>query len=188
MEGRLIIFSAPSGAGKTTIVRHLIRVFPQLSFSVSATTRARRPGEVDGQDYYFLSMDEFRNKISNEEFIEFEEVYEGAFYGTLRKELERIWAEGKHVIFDVDVEGGVRLKELFRDRALAVFVQAPSVETIIERLTARGTETEESRKKRIEKVAKELLYIERFDKVLVNDRLERAFEEAERLVKDFLRI
>src|SRR5690606_12556379 len=186
MEGKLIIFSAPSGAGKTTIVRHLLDRFPQLAFSVSATTRPPRAGEVDGRDYYFISKEDFLHRIARHEFVEFEEVYSGAFYGTLLSELERIWKVGKHVIFDIDVEGGLRLKKKYPGRSLAIFVQPPSLDTLKARLAARGTDSAEKLEERYRKASRELDYAPRFDHILVNDELEKACAEAERLVGDFL--
>lgn len=186
MEGKLVIFSAPSGAGKTTIVKYLLEQFPELQFSVSATTRAQRGAEQQGKDYYFLSKDDFLHKIANHEFVEFEEVYEGTYYGTLRAEIERIWAEGKHVIFDVDVVGGLHLKKKFGEKALAVFVQPPSVKVLIERLTGRDTDSEESLKKRIAKAEEELTYAHQFDVAILNDELDKACAEAKRIIKDFI--
>ena len=185
-KGKLVIFSAPSGAGKTTIVHHLLKQFPQLAFSVSATTRERRGNEVDGKDYYFISKEEFLHRIAQKEFVEFEEVYADNFYGTLRSEIERLWAEGKHVIFDIDVEGGLHLKKKFGDRALAVFVQPPSLEVLIQRLTGRATDSPEKLKERIAKAEKELRYADQFDLILQNNELEKACQEAEKLVSDFL--
>lgn len=185
-KGKLIIFSAPSGAGKTTIVKHLLMKFPELSFSISATTRARRGEEVDGKDYYFISQESFLHKIAQKEFVEFEEVYSGTFYGTLRSEIERIWAEGKHVIFDIDVIGGLHLKKKFGEDALSVFVQPPSLEILIERLTGRGTDSPEKLAERIKKADKELKYADQFDVILKNNDLETACKEAEILIGDFL--
>lgn len=187
MDGKLIIFSAPSGAGKTTIVKHLLSKHPdKISFSISASTREPRDGEVDGKDYYFISKEEFLHRVAKKEFIEFEEVYSGTFYGTLRSEVERIWALGKHVIFDIDVEGGLHLKRKFDDRALAIFVQPPSLEVLVQRLRGRGTDTEEKLLERIVKAEKELGYASRFDIILNNDDLDRACAEAEQLMLDFL--
>lgn len=187
MEGKLIIFSAPSGSGKTTIVRHLLKRFPdRISFSISASTRQPRGAEVDGKDYYFISKEEFLHRVANEQFIEFEEVYSGTFYGTLRTEVERIWAEGKQVIFDIDVIGGLRLKRKFGDRALAIFVNPPSLEVLEQRLRGRGTDSEEKLKERVEKAEKEMDYASQFDVILTNDNLEKVFLEAERLLLDFL--
>ncbi|MFC3197249.1 guanylate kinase [Parapedobacter deserti] len=187
MEGKLIIFSAPSGAGKTTIVKHLLAKHPdKISFSISASTRAPRQGEVDGRDYYFISKEEFLHRIAKKEFIEFEEVYSGTFYGTLRAEVERIWSLGRHVIFDIDVEGGLHLKRKFADRALAIFVQPPSIETLIQRLRGRGTDSEDKLAERIVKAEKELAYADRFDVVLQNDDLYKACTDAEKLMLDFL--
>jgi guanylate kinase len=186
VEGKLIIFSAPSGAGKTTIVHHLLTKIPELEFSISATTRAKRGDEIDGRDYYFISKEEFLHKIAKKEFVEFEEVYSGTFYGTLRSEIERIWSHGKHVIFDIDVEGGLHLKKKFGDQALAVFVQPPSLEVLIERLTGRGTDSAEKLTERIIKADKELRYADRFDVIQKNDDLEVACSEAVELVGSFL--
>lgn len=186
MKGKLIIFSAPSGAGKTTIVHHLLKTFPDLSFSISATTREQRGDEVHGKDYYFISQESFLHKIAQKEFVEFEEVYTGTFYGTLRSEIERIWSQGKHVIFDIDVEGGLHLKRKYGQQALAIFVQPPSLEVLIERLTGRGTDLPEKLAERIRKADKELQYADKFDVILKNFELETACKEAEKLVSDFL--
>lgn len=186
MKGKLIIFSAPSGAGKTTIVHHLLKTFPNLSFSISATTREQRGDEVHGKDYYFISQESFLHKIAQKEFVEFEEVYTGTFYGTLRTEIERIWAQGNHVIFDIDVEGGLHLKRKYGAQALAIFVQPPSLEVLIERLTGRGTDLPEKLAERIRKADKELQYADRFDVILKNFDLETACAEAEQLVSEFL--
>ncbi len=185
--GKLIIFSAPSGAGKTTIVRHLLGKFPELAFSISATTREKRGTEKAGNDYYFMTKEEFLHRIAKKEFVEFEEVYNGTFYGTLRAEIERIWAEGKHVIFDVDVEGGLHLKRKYPEEALAVFVQPPSYEVLVDRLTNRSTESKEKLQERIIKAKRELEYADKFDVILLNDDLENACNKAERLVADFLK-
>lgn len=185
-HGKLIIFSAPSGSGKTTIVHHLLsKPELKLAFSVSATSRSMRPNEVDGKDYYFLSADEFRSRIAADDFLEWEEVYENQFYGTLRSEIDRIHAEGKHVVFDVDVVGGLNIKKQFGDDALAIFVQPPSLEELERRLRSRSTESEESLSKRVGKAADELEYANKFDVILVNDELEAAKREAEKLVLDF---
>ena len=186
MNGKLIIFSAPSGAGKTTIVHHLLKVFPQLEFSVSACSRPIRAGETDGVDYYFIPVEDFKKKIANNEFIEWEEVYKDNFYGTLKVEIERIWKKGKHVIFDVDVIGGLNLKDKFTDRALAIFVMPPSIQDLEMRLKSRKTETSESIARRIGKAENELKTVDLFDKVILNDKLENAFVEAERIVSEFL--
>lgn len=185
-NGKLIIFSAPSGAGKTTIVHHLLSKFPELSFSISATTRQKRGDEVHGKDYYFISKEEFLHKIAHKDFVEFEEVYTGTFYGTLRSEIDRIWAQGKQVIFDIDVIGGLHLKRKFEDQALAVFVQPPSLEVLIERLTGRGTDSVEKLAERFKKADTELQYANQFDVILKNYDLGIACAEAEELVKKFL--
>ena len=186
MEEKLIIFSAPSGSGKTTIVRHLLAKYSNLGFSISACTRDRRGrNEVHGKDYYFLTPEDFKTRIDNNEFVEWEEVYPGGYYGTLKSEIERLWASGKHVVFDVDVKGGLKLKEYFQERALAIFVKAPSEEAIKERLMSRGTETEDSLSKRLFKVKFEMSFQDKFDVILVNDDLEAALAKAEELVEDF---
>jgi guanylate kinase len=185
-KGKLIIFSAPSGAGKTTIVRHLLKKIPALSFSISATTREQRGDETNAKDYYFISKADFLHKIAQKEFVEFEEVYTGTFYGTLRSEIERIWEGGKHVIFDIDVEGGLHLKKKYESSALAIFVDPPSLEVLIERLTSRGTDAPEKLAERIKKADKELKYANRFDLVLKNHDLATACTEAEKMVSDFL--
>src|SRR6201985_2234869 len=183
-EGKLIIFSAPSGAGKTTIVHHLLTKFPDLEFSISATTRQARGEEKDGIDYYFISKEEFLHRIAKKQFVEFEEVYSGTFYGTLREEIERIWQNGKTVIFDIDVEGGLHLKRKYNEQALAIFVQPPSLEVLKERLSGRGTDSAEKLKERFAKAEKELNYAPQFDVILKNDDLTTACEEAEILVKN----
>lgn len=186
MTGKLIIFSAPSGAGKTTIVHHLLGIRPDLEFSISATTRTRRGDEVDEKDYYFINKADFLHKIAHKEFVEFEEVYTGTFYGTLRSEIERIWAKGKHVIFDIDVEGGLHLKKKYGEKALAIFVQPPSLEVLKERLSGRGTDSHEKLAERFKKADKELKYADRFDVILKNYDLDTACKEAEQLIVNFL--
>jgi guanylate kinase len=185
-NGKLIIFSAPSGAGKTTIVQHLLGIMPELEFSISATTRAPRGDEQDGKDYYFISLPEFTHRIAKKQFVEFEEVYTGTFYGTLRTEIERIWAKGKTVIFDIDVEGGMHLKRKYKEQALAIFVQPPSLEVLIERLTGRGTDSAEKLQERFAKAEKELNYAPQFDIILKNYDLETACKEAKELVANFI--
>ena len=186
-KGKAIIFSAPSGSGKTTIVKHLLSVNPKLGFSISACTRDKRGrNEVNGKDYYFLTPEDFKDKIDRDEFIEWEEVYAGNFYGTLKSEVERIWDEGRHVIFDVDVKGGLHLKEYFGDRALAVFVKVPSMDELRERLTDRKTETEDSLSQRIFKAKFEMTFEDKFDVTLVNENLEDSLRKAEEMVNDFI--
>lgn len=186
MEGKLVIFSAPSGSGKTTIVKQLLKVFPKIEFSVSACSRTMREGEMDGKDYHFLSPTEFRKRIENNDFVEWEEVYPGSYYGTLRSELERIWAKGNHVAFDVDVKGGLNLKKKFGDRALAIFVMPPSIEELRKRLVNRGTESIESIEKRVGKAAEELTFAKYFDMIIVNDSLDKAVQETLGHVRTFL--
>jgi guanylate kinase len=186
MAGKALIFSAPSGSGKTTIVKHLLKNNPDLGFSISASTRDKRGRtEQDGKDYYFLTPEDFKKKIDGDEFIEWEEVYAGNFYGTLKAEIERIWQEGRNVIFDVDVKGGINLKKYFGDKALAVFVKVPSIEVLKERLKERGTETEESLSRRIFKAKFEMTFQDKFDVVLVNEDLDKSLREAQRLYDDF---
>jgi guanylate kinase len=186
MNGKLIIFSAPSGAGKTTIVKRIIESGFPVEFSISACSREKRQGEVDGKDYYFLTVEEFREKIARGDFLEWEEVYPGSYYGTLKSEIERIWNRGKHVIFDVDVIGGLNIKKAFPEKALTVFVQPPTIEELENRLVNRCTESEENIRKRIEKAAYELSFASKFDVVIVNDDLQKAIDEAKKLVDDFL--
>lgn len=188
MKGKLIIFSAPSGAGKTTIVKHLLSKNFGLEFSVSATSRPLRGNEVDGKDYYFLSEDEFRKRIENEEFLEWEEVYPGRFYGTLKSEVERIRDKGNHVVFDVDVVGGCNIKKYYGDEALSVFIQPPSINELRNRLISRSTDSEEVISTRVEKAEFEMTFANRFDVVLVNDKLDVALKEAENILIRFLNI
>lgn len=186
MEGKLIIFSAPSGSGKTTVVQHLLQANEKLSFSISATTRAKRTGEVHGKDYYFLSEEEFQKNISENMFLEYEEVYNGLYYGTLKSEVERIWESGKAVIFDVDVVGGLNVKKIYGKQALAIFLRPPSVDVLLDRLKARETEVEHRLQERIAKAQKELNYEKEFDIVLVNNILAHTLSEAESIVNYFL--
>ena len=186
MAGKAIIFCAPSGSGKTTIVKHLLQTNPELGFSISASTRDKRGRtEQNGKDYYFLTPADFRKKIEGDEFIEWEEVYEGNFYGTLKSEIERIWQAGKNVIFDVDVKGGLNLKKYFGDRSLAIFVKVPSLEILKERLHDRNTESEESLSRRLFKAQFEMGFQDKFDVVLVNEDLKKSLAEAQRLYDDF---
>jgi guanylate kinase len=187
MKGKLVIFSAPSGSGKTTIVKHLLNTNPNLGFSISACTRDKRGrNEEHGKDYYFLTPDDFKKRIDNNEFVEYEEVYQGAFYGTLKSEIERIWASGKHVIFDVDVKGGLSLKKYYGERALAIFVKCPSMEVLEERLRSRKTETEDSISTRLFKVKFEMSFESKFDVTLLNSDLKQALADAQKLVDDFI--
>ena len=186
MPNKVLIFSAPSGSGKSTVVNHLLGIHPELEFSVSATSRSPRGQEQDGVEYYFLDVEEFRRRIADDAFVEYEEVYPGRFYGTLKEEVERIWAAGHVIIFDVDVKGGVSLKKYFGDQALSVFIQAPSVEELRRRLVLRGTDSEEDIEKRVAKAAEEMTYAGKFDYVLVNDDLQTALREAEEVVDKFL--
>ncbi len=186
MNGKLIIFSAPSGAGKTTIVKQLLERGLNLEFSISATSRTPRPNEVHGRDYYFISENEFKTRVSAGEFLEWEEVYSGICYGTLKSEVDRICSQGKNVIFDVDVVGGLNIKKHFGDRALAIFVQPPSVEELRIRLQNRQTETAEKIAMRVAKAEYEMTFAPQFDVIVVNQNLETAVNEAEKLVRDFI--
>lgn len=187
MSNKVVIFSAPSGAGKSTVVNHLLGLHPELEFSISATSRAPRGQEQHGVEYYFFTADEFRQMIAEDKFVEYEEVYAGSFYGTLKSEVERIWAKGHTIIFDIDVQGGVNLKRIFGDQALSVFIQAPSVEVLRERLIGRGTDTEEAIRKRVDKAASEMEFAAgKFDYTLINDDLQTALAEAELVVGGFL--
>ncbi len=183
---KAVIFSAPSGSGKSTIVSHILKLHPELKFSVSAASRAPRGDEKNGVAYWFISADEFRKRIADNEFVEYEEVYPGSFYGTLKSEVERIWDNGDAIIFDVDVKGGVNLKKYFGDRALSVFIQAPSVEVLRQRLVSRATDSPEAIERRVAKAAEEMTYADKFDHIIVNDDLQKAYADAERLVSDFL--
>ena len=185
-NGKLVIFSAPSGAGKSTLVNYLLPQFPELSFSISATSRSPRGKEEHGKDYYFLSSEEFKAHVAQDELLEWEEVYTGTYYGTLRSEVERIWAQGKVVVFDIDVVGALNLKKQFGDRALALFVQVPSVEILEQRLRGRGTDSEEKIQQRVAKATIEMARAPEFDKVVVNDDLDTAKAEALAILKDFL--
>ncbi|MBQ8809731.1 MAG: guanylate kinase [Bacteroidales bacterium] len=188
MSNKVIIFSAPSGAGKSTIVNHILGLRNDLEFSISATSRAPRGQEQHGVEYYFFSAEEFRQMIAEDKFVEHEEVYPGSFYGTLRSEVERIWAKGNAIVFDIDVQGGVNLKRIFGEQALSVFIQAPSVEILRERLIGRGTDTMEAIERRVAKAKSEMEFAAgKFDYVLVNDDLQTALAEAEDIVADFLK-
>ncbi len=183
---KVIIFSAPSGAGKSTIVHHLIGKYPFLEFSISATSRAPRGAEQDGVDYYFLTTERFKELIATNALVEYEEVYSGSYYGTLHSEVERIWAKGHAILFDIDVKGGVNLKRIFGENALSVFVRPPSVEELRRRLVGRGTDSPEAIEKRVAKAHEELLYEKEFDVVLVNDILENTLKEAEDMIINFI--
>lgn len=187
MDERLIIFSAPSGSGKTTIVRELLKLFPQFEFSISATSRLPRGEEKHGVDYYFLTNDEFRSRVANGEFVEWEEVYAGTCYGTLRSEMERIWAKGNIIIFDVDVMGGINLKRLFGNKACSIFIMPPSLEELERRLRGRGTDAEEVIAKRIGKASFELSKSSEFDFTVVNDKLDEAVKEATSIIRNFIK-
>lgn len=186
MQNKLIILSAPSGAGKTTIVHELLERLPNIEFSISATSREKRVTEIHGEDYYFLTADRFKKGIENNEFAEWEEVYENQFYGTLKSEMERIWSKGHHIIFDIDVAGGLNLKKMYGDDALAIFIQPPSVSALQERLRKRKTESEEKIKLRIEKAQQELDCAGEFDLVIVNDDLQQAVTETQNAVTRFI--
>lgn len=183
---KVIIFSAPSGSGKSTVVNHLLKKYPFLEFSISATSRAPRGQEQNGKEYFFFSTEEFERLISEDAFVEYEEVYKGSYYGTLKSEIERIWSKGHTILFDIDVKGGVNIKRIFGDAALAVFVKAPSVEELRSRLVGRGTDTPEAIEKRVAKAEEELTYEKYFDVVLVNDDLSTSLAQAEGLIDSFV--
>lgn len=183
---KLIVFTAPSGAGKTTIVRHLLKKYDNLAFSISATTRRPRPNEQDGKDYYFLSPEKFRQLIDKDAFVEWEEVYEDQFYGTLRSEIKRLWEKKLHILFDIDVRGALSLKKAYPEESLVIFVKPPSVAALLERLRGRKTESQEKIQKRFNKASEELQFEKSFDKVLINDQLDKALREAEQIVEHFL--
>ena len=186
MKGKVIIFSAPSGAGKSTVVNHLLSLHPEFEFSISATSRPPRGQERDGVEYYFIDSARFRELIAQDAFVEYEEVYHDRFYGTLKSEVNRIWGKGHTIIFDVDVKGGVNLKKYFGDSALSVFIQAPSVEVLRERLIKRATDSMEEIAKRVAKAEEEMTYADKFDRILINDNLEQAYAEAGEMVGTFL--
>ena len=183
---KVLIFSAPSGSGKTTLVKHILEQFPQIEFSISCTTREPRGTESNGVDYYFISPDEFRRKIAENAFVEYEEVYTDKYYGTLKSEVERIWNDGKIVIFDVDVKGGVALKNYFREKALSVFIMPPSIEELERRLISRNTDSAETIKTRVEKAGEEMEFSTMFDEVVVNTILDEAKQQTENLIQNFI--
>ena len=185
-KGKAIIFSAPSGSGKTTIVKYLLSINPSLEFSISATSRQKRGTETEGKDYYFLTSEDFENKISNNEFIEWEEVYKGNFYGTLKSEMQRIWDNGHHVIFDVDVIGGLNLKKYFGEHALSIFVKIPDLSTLEKRLRERATESEDKIRQRLEKADHEIRFADKFDIILENNNLEETLQRARSIVDSFI--
>lgn len=183
---KVIIFSAPSGSGKTTLVKHCLETFPQLSFSVSCTTRNPRGEEKDGVDYHFITPDEFRLRIAENAFVEYEEVYEDKYYGTLKSEVQRIWDENKVVIFDVDVKGGISLKKYFEDKAISIFIMPPSIDELERRLNLRATDDAETIVNRVAKAGEEMTYKDRFDEILVNDHLQEAKDDVVKLIENFL--
>ena len=183
---KIIIITAPSGAGKTSVTRHLMQKFPQLAFSVSAATRKARGTEKDGVDYHFVTEEDFKHKIQNDEFVEWEMVYEGKYYGTLKSEMQRIWGENKIPVLDIDVKGAIHVQQQYPQTSLSLFIEPPSVEELKKRLESRGTETAESQAARINKAAYELSFKDHFNKPIVNDTLQRACEEAENIVRDFI--
>ena len=186
-KGKLIVFSAPSGSGKTTLVNHLLKQDLPLGFSISATSRAPRGSEKNGKDYYFLSKESFNKKINENAFIEYEEVYEGTYYGTLNSEIKRLWKEGKHVLFDLDVEGGLNIKKKFPENTLSIFVQPPSIKELEIRLRKRATENEEKIQQRLNKSTEELSFSKNFDVILINDNINEAKKKAINLVKQFIK-
>jgi guanylate kinase len=187
MNCKLVIISAPSGAGKTTIVNYLLRKGLGLEFSISATTRNRRGREMNGKEYYFISTEDFKKRISNNEFAEWQEVYKDQFYGTLKSEIERIWSHNKHVIFDIDVKGGINLKNIFRHQAISIFVMPPSVKELEKRLFSRATDDQSRIKVRIEKAIEEMKLADQFDHIVINDNLQQAEKDVYEMVKSFLK-
>ncbi len=185
-SGKLIIVSAPSGAGKTTLVKHLLENLDSVEFSISCATRSPRENEIHGKDYYFISTEDFKQKIENQEFAEFEEVYNGSFYGTLKSEIERIWAKNKAVIFDIDVVGGINLKKIFPENSLSIFIMPPSIDELENRLRTRNTETEDKLQMRIQKAEKELILAPEFDEIIINENLDLSKKEILDLVRDFI--
>lgn len=183
---KVIIFSAPSGSGKTTLVKHVLETFPELEFSISCTTRQPRGSEIHAVDYHFLTPDEFRQKIAEDAFVEYEEVYTDKYYGTLKSEVEKIWSQGKVVIFDVDVKGGISLKKYFKEKALSIFIKPPSIEELERRLIIRNTDNAETIKTRIAKAEEEMSYAKEFDKMVMNVDLDNAKKEIESLIKNFI--
>jgi guanylate kinase len=186
LSNKVIIFSAPSGSGKTTIVKHLLAKYPQLNFSVSSTSRKKRDDEIEGKDYYFISLEEFKQQIRKGKFIEYEEVYEGRLYGTLKSEAKRIWHKGKIIVFDVDVKGGLRIKKTYGNQALSVFIMPSSLEELQRRLIIRATESIEDIKKRVSRAEEELSYAGSFDKIILNDNLHEALKNAEMIVEEWI--
>lgn len=184
--GKLIIFSAPSGSGKTTIIKQVLQKNENLEFSISACSRLPRKNEINGKDYYYLSVDEFKNNIKDNRFIEWEEVYENQFYGTLISELDRIWEKGNSVVFDVDVVGGINIKKKYPENSLAIFIKPPSIKELENRLISRSTDSKEQIKKRINKAKEELQYAKKFDKIILNDNLKIAIEETIKTIREFL--
>lgn len=185
-QEKIIIITAPSGAGKTSITRHLLANFPQLSFSISAATRQPRSNEVNGKDYYFISLEDFREKIQHNAFVEWEMVYEGKYYGTLKSEMQRLWNNNLCPLLDIDVKGAIHVQQQYPDNSLSLFIEPPSVDELRRRLLSRGTETEETLNDRVNKASYELSFKHHFNKIIVNDNLERACAEAEEIIKAFL--
>lgn len=186
VKPKVIIFAAPSGSGKTTIVKHVLETNPNIEFSISATTREKRVNEIDGEDYHFLSIDDFKSNIKDDNFIEHEEVYDGLFYGTLKSEIKKLADAGKTIIFDLDVQGGISIKNYFGDDAISIVIKPPSIQTLKDRLRKRGTETEENIMKRISKAKSELTFCDQYDKVLLNNVLVDSFKEAQSIIDNFL--